>query len=362
MSAPAPQHKSSTAANPDRTVTSILAFPKGLNAYVDCFNAALESRGVKVCDGVLAGRWLLKNLPGYDYVHIHWPNHFYLYPSRWGCLRRFALFTFLLSLARWRGVSIIWTIHNLYPHERCVIPQLDRVGRWLMVRMAAHFLVHGPSAEAEAVQEFPRIAGRTILIDHGHWIGYYPDTMTRGAARAKLGLADSDFVFLFLGQCRPYKNLDVLVRTFGQLPGKPVLVIAGMFSEPEYESAVRREIERTGGSVILHSGFVADEELQVYLRACDAMVSPYREILTSGTAMLAFSFGRPMVAPARGFLKDMVVEGSGVLYDPSQPDGLQTAMLRAMEMKFDEARIVAHARTYDWGKSAERLLKVLESR
>lgn len=36
-------------------------------------------------------------------------------------------------------------------------------------------------------------------------------------------------------------------------------------------------------------------------------------------------------------------------------------MRRAMDMKFDEGRILARARTYDWAKSAKRLMKALSA-
>ena len=64
--------------------------------------------------------------------------------------------------------------------------------------------------------------------------------------------------------------------------------------------------------------FVPDDELQVWLRAADVVVLPFRDILTSGSAILALSFGRPVVAPALGCLPE-TVPTAGVLYDPDAP-------------------------------------------
>jgi beta-1,4-mannosyltransferase len=309
--------------------------------------------GVEVREGQASWRWLLKHIRDDDCIHVHWPSFFYDMPQRRKCLRGFAAFLFLLAVARWRGARLIWTIHNIFPHERCVIPPLDVWVRRLLVRFGTLFLIHCSCAEAEVLREFPALAGRIVHIPHGNWIGYYPDTISRSAARSQLELTEGEFVFLFLGRCRPYKDLENLINTFEQLPGKPVLLIAGMFHDPAYEAAIRAAIKRSASRVVLHSAFVPDEDIQIYLRACDAVVTPYKEVLTSGSAILALGFGRPVIAPAIGCLTQSVGKDCGFLYDPSQPRGLWRAMLASMEEIADETHIVAEASKLDWRESAK---------
>ncbi len=112
-----------------------------------------------------------------------------------------------MSVAQWRGACLAWTIHNIYPHERCVVPRLDIWVRRLLVRFGALFFIHCSCGEAEVLREFPALAGRMVVIQHGNWKGYYPDTITCSEARSRLALAEGEFVFLLLGYCRPY-NLD----------------------------------------------------------------------------------------------------------------------------------------------------------
>jgi glycosyltransferase involved in cell wall biosynthesis len=111
----------------------------------------------------------------------------------------------------------------------------------------------------------------------------------------------------------------------------------------------------------LYPGFIADEAMQTYLLASDAVVVPYREILTSGTAMLALSFGRPVVSVALGFLKDVVGAEVGVLYPPADPAGLAGAMRAAMDRRFDEAVILEHARRYTFDHAAALLVDALRT-
>jgi beta-1,4-mannosyltransferase len=332
---------------------SIIAFPRRHVAYTDCFYRAVEALGVEIREGQFSERWLLKHVRNADYIHVHWPSFFYHFRQRRKCLRGFAAFLFLLAVAHWRRARLIWTIHNIYPHERCTIPRLDIWVRRLLVRFGSLFFVHCSCAEAEVLREFPALAGRIVQIQHRNWIGYYPDTIACGAARSRLALTEGDFVFLFLGHCKPYKNLESLINAFEQIPGKPVLLIAGKFHDPAYEAAIRTAINRSSSRIVLHAGFVPDEDMQIYLRACDVMVTPYKEILTSGSAILALSFGRPVVAPAIGCLQELIAEACGVLYDPSRPQGLRDAMLGSVEKKFDEMHIIAEASKLDGRESAK---------
>jgi beta-1,4-mannosyltransferase len=336
-----------------------MAYHRRGNSYLDCFYPAIEALGVKVYEGEFSGKWLLKHLRNIDYIHLHWPSFFYNVPQRSKCLRNFALFLFLLTLARWRGARIIWTVHNLYPHDSCVVPQLDVLTRRVLVGMGARFFIHGASARAAVLREFPSLAGRTVQIEHGHWIDYYPDTISCNAARSRLGLTEGEFVFLFIGLCKPYKNLEGLIQAFEHLPGNPALIIAGQFQDANYEVTIRAAITRSRSRIVLHSGFVRHEDMQVYLRACNVVATPYNEVLSSGSAILALSFGRPVVAPAIGCLKDLIVEGCGFLYDPSRSGGLRDSMLLAMEATFDEAHILAEALKLNWRESARIVLNSL---
>ena len=66
--------------------------------------------------------------------------------------------------------------------------------------------------------------------------------------------------------------------------------------------------------------------MQMYLRAADAVVLPYKDVLTSGSAILAMTFGQPVIAPAIGCLPESLGAEGTILYDPSTPDGLERAL------------------------------------
>lgn len=332
----------------------VIAFPKSGISYNDCFYQCVEKQRVTVVDGIFSGGWLWDNIRRGDWVHLHWPSFGYN-TSRgrskllWGFVRWVALMT----LVGMRGGKIVWTAHNLLPHDKAAIPWLDTLARRLVIALSARIMVHGQFAAECVTTRFPMAAGKLCLIPHGNWINYYPRSMSRETARVKLGLPSEKFVFLFIGLCKPYKNLDGLVRAFRATPDGAILLIAGNFPDKAYYEQVK-ELSGSDQRIRIEPGFVPDEMMQAYLLACDAVVVPYREILTSGTAMLAISFGRPVVSVALGFLKTVITGPKvGILFSPTSPTGLLDALVAAPSLHFNENEILEHASGFTFEEAAK---------
>lgn len=338
----------------------VIALHGRQNLYNEGVYRALESLGVEVVDGIFAGRWLLRNVRPGDVADIHWPSFFYQSRgSRLDLLIGFLRFTALLLLVRARGGRLAWTAHNLFPHDRAALPFLDVLGRHLVIALASRIMVHGPEARQLLAARFPAAGAKAVEIPHGHWIGTYANTMSRSEARQRLGLRPDTYTYLFLGLCKPYKNVDGLIRSFAAVPGQVALVIAGRFQDPAYEQLIR-ELAARDPRVQLHARYLPDDELQVFLNACDVVVAPYREILTSGSAILAASFGRPIVSLDKGFLRDVVTPATGLLFPPDEPGALERALLAVRDRRFDPATIVAHVANFRFSDAAGRYAAALE--
>ena len=340
-------------------ISRIVALPKSGHAYNELFYRAVESEGVQVVEGDFSGSWIWSNVKAGDALHLHWPSHSYETKGGqgaqlWSVLRWAAL----VLLGRYKGARIIWTAHNLLPHVPSNPPSVDVLARHLLIAVADLILVHGNSAAQTLVDRFPRVRGKLVLIPHGNWIGYYPATHCRETAQAALRVSSETFVFLFIGACARYKNLDGLVRSFLELGGDALLIVAGRFEDVSYYEEVLG-LAKSSPRIRLYPGFVPDSEVQKYLIACDAVVVPYREILTSGSAMLAFSFGRPVVSVSLGFLKDVVTPEVGMLFGPDEPDGLRRALMEIQVRHFDEEAILDHARHYTYEEAAKLFIKAL---
>jgi beta-1,4-mannosyltransferase len=339
---------------------TIIAVQRPAPAYDQCFYPALEKLGVHVVNGSFSGRWLDKHLIAGKYVHLQYPSFCYARgPSRFRLLVAFVRFVVLLLLVRMRGAKLLWTAHNLVPHDPTEIPGMDYLGRRIVIALSHRVFAHGTNAAAVIKGKFPQVRGKLVVIEHGNWIDHYPRTRSKLEARDKLGIKPSDYVFLFIGMCKEYKNVHGLIRTFSELSSESLLLIAGKFQSADYRHTIFA-LADGNARIKIYPYYIADEDLQDFLCACDCVVLPYQEILTSGAAMLALSFGRPVVSIRCGSLQDVVTEEVGVLFDPADPDGLAQALIEVRKRYFDEQRILAHARRFSWENSAQVFIKALD--
>src|SRR5438045_3562708 len=167
----------------------IYAFPKNGISYNDKFYEAVEAAGGSVKEGVFSGRWLLQHLRSGDAVHFHWPAFSYAESSSsLRLLWRFLRFIALLLLVRAKRCSVYWTGHNLLPHDRAKIPFVDVLGRYIVIALCTRVFVHGNRAAQILGDRFPLSRRKLVVIEHGHWIDYYPNTIERDDARVRLGI------------------------------------------------------------------------------------------------------------------------------------------------------------------------------
>lgn len=103
---------------------------------------------------------------------------------------------------------------------------------------------------------------------------------TEQVSRTSLGLADDDFVFVFIGRIVHDKGMDELARAFArlsacQLPRRPKLLIVGSFEKGDPIDRQSEQEFRTSPDVCL-AGWQSD--VRPYLAISDALVFPsYRE-------------------------------------------------------------------------------------
>jgi len=332
------------------------------DAYSQSLHPALRDAGAEITEGEHSRRWLSTNRKYFDCVLINWPSFFYStgYTRRLTVLTNFAKFMVLVCMLKLWRMPMYWTAHNLYPHEPCLVRRLDWLARIFVITFSRKVFVHGPAAEEILIQEFPSLKRKTVVIDHGHWVDFYPNGVSRSESRLRLGLGEEEFVFLFIGVCKEYKNLDGLLRAFEKIEGNTKLLIAGSFTDKSYFLRIQNLVEKfPKGRVLLRSYFIPDEDIKYYLTAANAVVLPYTEILTSGSAVLALSFGRPVVAPRRGHLIDLIRNDCGVLYRIDDPEDLILAMSKCMNHRFDEELIRNRALKHDWSKTAKTIIDVV---
>lgn len=109
-------------------------------------------------------------------------------------------------------------------------------------------------------------------------------------------------------------------------------------------------------------GLVPEEKIHIYMNACDVVVFPYQNILTSGAVILAMSFGKACVAPIIKCIIETLDQSGVFLYRPQTKDGLAKALQQA-NLKKSELHIMGEynlniTKQWNWGYIAEVTTKV----
>ncbi len=303
------------------------------NPYLGLLEAGLRQLGVATADDPndgLSWRWLLQNRGVVDILHLHWVQYHY---DRDSALRSaWALFIFAakLALARMLGYRLVWTLHNLEPHEQRH-PQIDQACWRIMALLVQRVIVHCEETGRQLGLRYGRRRGVYVL-PHPNYVGVYPPLPDQQEARRQLGLDDTNLVFLCFGAVRPYKGFQEAIKAFKELPDPEArLVIAGR----PIDEAIAQEITSLAQDdrrIVAVLRFIPNAELPIYFSAADVVILPFRTVTTSGSAILAMSLARPVLAPALGCLPELLAEGRGILYDPTDPGSLARAMKRCREL------------------------------
>lgn len=305
----------------------ILARPAFANARSNPYTSLLYAPMLSAGHSVVEYRLDRVALQRWDVIHVHWPESVFNHTAfeAWTTTESLLL---ALANARRKGAKVLWTVHNLRAHER----RHEAAEARFRERYFAHLdgIVALSEAGLEAAREtYPRLRDIPAwVVPHPHYRGRYSDAVTRSAARRALGLREETRVLLNFGRVFEYKNLPALFAAVKQVPGQDwTVVVAGRPRSAELAAQLRREAS-ADDRLRLDFDFVDEDRVQHYFRAADLVVLPYREILNSGTALLALSFDRPVLLPAAGAGAELVRRVGGE-WVHTYPDVLTSADIDA---------------------------------
>ena len=353
--------------------TLVASFPPPIdrNPYQALLYGNLAEQGITVvAPPRLCVGWLRDNRDRVTTLHFHWPENYYRFDRGLPRARhvlswvRLGLFAARLAIARLLGYRIVWTVHQIHPHESSS-PGLDEAATSVLARLS-HALIVLDRATGEALaRAVTSSVGKLHVVRHGSYAGVYPSGRSREAMRATLGIPADAFVALSFGQIRKYKDVDLLVDGFRRaaIPGA-VLLVAGLPLDEE-ESGRLLLSAGQGRDVVTVLGFVPNEGVAELYAASDVAVSSRGDGGTSGSLILALTLGTPVVAAATEANEELTAQGrAGWHFAPGSADSLRDALRAASadtRLRAEKARWAAElgaARSWDEvARQTARLLK-----
>ena len=234
------------------------------------------------------------------------------------------------------GHQIVQTVHNVNIRKRDGGD--TTLNRWtlrLQYRLSSHLFVHTEAMEAALQGEFGVPATKISVIPFGINDTVPESDMKPSQARCRLGLEAHHKVILFFGAVAPYKGLDLQLSSMPHLSaedGTYRLLIAGRRAgkaSKEYLSEVDSKLEdsQLASTVISRLEFIPENEMEIYFKAADVLVLPYRKIYQSGVLFLGYGFGLPVVATDVGSFREHVIENrTGFICAPEDPVDLASTL------------------------------------
>lgn len=265
-------------------------------------------------------------------LHLHWTSPILQWAtSPQEAKQALERFRHALAAFQQRGGRLMWTVHNVLPHDEQHREEEIELGR-LLAAQADLIHVLSDVTLSEVAGLYKLDPAKVVAIAHSSYLGQYPDWVTPEQARARLGILPAEKVLLALGGIRPYKGLDGLLDAFEEMVAVDPTLRLLVAGKPSFHPATAQLLERCESSPRVLGRFehVPDDQLQVWMRAADLAVLPYRRILNSGAFLLAQTFGLPVVAPREGALR--VEDGLPHvrLFDPAAPESLSRVLTAAV--------------------------------
>jgi glycosyltransferase involved in cell wall biosynthesis len=281
---------------------------------------------------------------GYPIVHWHWLNRFYQSRTLPRFLARSVLFAASLAVIRLRGTKMVFTVHNLIPHD-CIYPGLHRLINRYMGLVMHRLLVHSEDA-VDAVAAVYGGRSKIRIVEHVDFEPVPPVSdgpAGHPAVDALRPPGSRPFVLAF-GTVRRYKRLERLLAAADALDKLGIdVVIAGKPAE-SFEPQVRAWAEGKR-NVTLRLGFIEEAELSAWQRAAGAVIFCHAEgSLTSGAAHMALAHGVPVVSSSAIAFQEMIRLGLAFPHDPHDPQSMAEAIAKAIHA--DRSKFQAQRQAY----------------
>jgi beta-1,4-mannosyltransferase len=259
--------------------------PANDNQFIRLLVDSLVIQGVEVVNF----SWKTALFAKYDVMHIHWPE--YLTSSSRNIFSIIkGLFAVLLIIRlRIRNIPLVWTVHNVKPHETS-----------RSYNLIHRFLLDTHSYKVYMQKSFPP-GLRNFYVPHGNYAELFHK-------QKKIDRQEVSVLAISFGYVRPYKNIENLIRYFPKNLG--ALVIAGQPITADYGNHLNDFLAQNhaGPEVRLELMQLSEKEMLKLILSAQIAVLPYREIYNSGAVLMALSAPIPVIVTDSPSMRDLQAE------------------------------------------------------
>ena len=211
----------------------------------------------------------------------------------------------ILRFAHFRGIKIIYIIHNKAPHSILITSELYQravkpfIEKTLNLADVIGELCEHTTQYLENEFKIINLRSKIRYIPHGKYTKYACDIEEY---LNKYGIKKGELLLAFVGQMDKYKNIDVIIEAFYQSGIKAKLLLVGKCIN-DYGKYLESII--MDDSIIRDSIFLTDEDMSGIIQAAHALILPYENTsINSGIMINAFSNGTTVIGTNIEMLQD----------------------------------------------------------
>lgn len=256
----------------------------------------------------------------YDVLHTEW---YILSPID---------YYYIKKIKKRNDIKYVATVHDILPFNQKIY---DMYFHKKLYHMADTIILQAPENMKRFASIFPEEQEKTVMIPHGHMLDYV-EYASKKESRIKLGISNEKKVFLFFGQIKKVKGVDILLRAMAEIKDKYsdlCLVIAGSVWKADFDECLRIiDEKKLEPYVLLDIRYIPDEEVKYYYSAADICVLPYTDVYQSGVIQLAYGYKKTVVSSDLPAFTQFVKEGeTGFLSKVGDTEDLSKALERALK-------------------------------
>jgi len=255
-----------------------------------------------------------------------------------------------------KRIQISYIIHNIDFHEKWIFGKsLTRYA----LKQADILITLSSSVYNETNELFPN--KKIIKGFHPVYNCYNNNKYSNKSAKANLDLSGKK-VILFFGYIKPYKGLELLIRSLPKvnkvIENIHLLIVGEIYGN----SSKYHEVIKDSGlaeKITLIDRFVKDEEIELYFKAADVLVLPYLQATQSGVLQIANDMGLGSVVTPVGSLPDLVVDSkTGIITEDISAQDVSKGIIDffKLDRKEIQKNIKEEKSKYSWKALTELIL------
>ncbi|MCP4608621.1 MAG: glycosyltransferase family 4 protein [Planctomycetes bacterium] len=265
----------------------------------------------------------------------------------------------LLANRIFRKPFIVWGQgSDIYLASRLVKPILRRV---LVNANAVIALTEDMKGEMQKI-----CAREVLVVPNGIDLENFQD-LSRERMRTKLTIEGRERIIVFVGNLRPVKGVEYLIRAMAIVNAKEQHIKLLLVGDGEERRDLENLVKQMDiGEVVTFVGKVPNEEVSKYLIASDVFVLPSLSESFGIVNLEAMACGLPIVASGVGGLPDIIKSGeNGFLVEPRNPEQIAEKILLLLGDDVLRKKISKvnreHSKSYSWETVVQKLENIYRS-